>query len=100
MIFPFLNRSFIFQIELSKNDQENLAELQSEEIKLYDYFERRLLNQIQSFGISRMAKEVEELRRLQKSAYDYCVLFETDGETLKGTHFEPYSSKTIAYRVR
>lgn len=88
------------KIELSKNDQENLAELQSEEIKLYDYFERRLLNQIQLFGISRMAKEVEELRRLQKSAYDYCVLFETDGETLKGTHFEPYSSKTIAYRVR
>ncbi|XP_059086821.1 galactosylceramide sulfotransferase-like isoform X2 [Tigriopus californicus] len=88
------------KLELSEADQKLLQDLQSGEIKLYRYFKERLLKQIQIFGQSKMKNQVEELKKLQLSAHNNCVLSEADKNSLKGTKFEPYHPDTIAYRVK
>lgn len=89
-----------FKLQLSKKDQTLLKKLQSEEMQLYTHFRRRLLRQIQIFGRSKMRKQVKTLQMLQQSAYEHCVLNETDKDDLEGTPFEPYHKETVAYRVR
>ena len=69
---------------------------------MYEYFNKRLDEKIQSYGESRMERDVARLRTLNEQLYDKCVLNDTSSsQGMKlDKDMRPYNGDTVAYSIR
>ena len=69
---------------------------------LYDYFNKRLDDNIRSYGEIRMARDVARLRALNQRLYEQCVLQDTgsSNNVKLDKDMRPYNADTVAYSIR
>ena len=67
---------------------------------MYDYFNKKLDDHIEEFGVERIRESVAELRALQKQISDVCVLEVSDKNGVKGTKLETWSNDVVIFKVR
>ena len=69
---------------------------------MYDYFNKRLDDNIRSYGELRMERDVARLRALNQDLYDHCVLQDTgSSNSVKlDKDMRPYNADTVAYSIR
>ena len=69
---------------------------------LYDYFNKRLDDNIRSYGEFRMARNVARLRAFNQRLYEQCVLQDTgsSNNVKLDKDMRPYNLDTVAYSIR
>ncbi|KAM4771179.1 galactose-3-O-sulfotransferase 2-like [Rhinophrynus dorsalis] len=100
---PLNSRSNSTRKALSLETQERIKSWNQLDWQLYVYFNRSFWDQVEKFGIDRMQREVEELRRRRAQISEICLQDEVDPDKIKDKSLKPFQAglaKILGYNLK
>ncbi|GAB6022491.1 hypothetical protein CHUAL_006598 [Chamberlinius hualienensis] len=94
------------KVTLEPDVQQKLRKWNRADEILYNYFLKKLIAKIKEFGIERMNKEVEELRRKSKDWYEHCISTSgvSDEDEINSDEvdykFKVYNKQVMGFRLK